>query len=102
MIKVIIGESERELSSVSERWINQQINRRRKDGITVCVKVIIKTGNLNMILSTPTCEPNRVDSRPPIPSEDTLFDLWKKLGLKDSNFTGGNLIAFLKQLRYSL
>ena len=73
MIRVRIRDAERELSSVSESWINQQINRRGADGQSVC--------------------------RPPNRYEEQVFNLWKKRGLNQEQFTGGNLIAFLKQLR---
>ena len=36
--------------------------------------------------------------RPARPREKAIFDLWDQRGLYDSGFTGGNLIAFLKQL----
>jgi len=54
MITVRIGETEKELGQVDESWINQQINRRRADGITVCVRVFIKKHDVDMVLSTPT------------------------------------------------
>jgi hypothetical protein len=97
MIKIQIGEDEKLREEASEQWINHQIARRRADGISVCVRVIIKERDLDMILSTPTCK-NRVGGgRPPTPREDKVFDLWKKRGLDNPDFTGGNLIAFLKQ-----
>lgn len=101
MIRVRIGETEKELNTVDESWINQQINRRRADGLTVCVMVIIKEGELDMILSTPTCGANG-GGRRPRPREKMLFDLWDKLGLYNVGFTGGNVIAFLKQLKHVL
>lgn len=97
MIKIQIGESERTREEADEAWINQQINMRREDGLTVCVRVIIKERDLDMVLSTPTCK-NRVSgSRQPTPRENMVFDLWKKRGLDNPDFTGGNLIAFLNQ-----
>ena len=99
MIKIKIGEIERDLSSANENWINQQINRRRKDGLSVCVNVIIKENDLDMILSTPSCVPIRGSSRSPRPREKTVFDLWNQRRLNEPNFTGGQLIAFLKQLK---
>jgi len=98
MIRVRIGDAERELSSVSESWINQQINRRCADGQSVCVRVIIHQDQLNMTLSTPSC-PKGSGGRPPNRYEEQVFDLWGKRGLNQEQFTGGNLIAFLKQLR---
>jgi hypothetical protein len=99
MIKIRIGEVEKELSGADASWINQQINQRRADGLTVCVRVIIKEGDLDMILSTPTCGASGGGGRPPRPCEKTVFDLWNQRGLNDADFTGGNLVAFLQQLK---
>lgn len=98
IIRIKIGESERELAKASESWINQQINRRREDRISVCVRVKIQNSRLNMVLSTPTC-PSGNGGRPPTMYEQEVFDLWEKRGLNSSNFTGGHLVAFLKQLK---
>jgi len=103
MIKIRIAEAEREfVGSVDESWINQQINRRRADGLTVCVRVIVKERDLAMILSTPTCGASGGGGRPPRPREKKVLNLWNQRGLNDANFTGGNLIAFLKQLKHIL
>jgi hypothetical protein len=99
MIKIRIGEVERDLGSADESWINQQINRRRADGQSVCVRVSVKEGDLDMILSTPTCGSSGGGGRPPRPSERTIFNLWNQRKLNESDFSGGNLIAFLKQLK---
>ncbi|MBT4482821.1 MAG: hypothetical protein HOC71_03985 [Candidatus Latescibacteria bacterium] len=100
MIKIRIGDEEREIGSIDEHWINQQINRRRADGLIVCVRVSIHEGSLNMVLSTPTCGTSGGGNRPPNLQEKDIFDLWNKRGLNDANFTGGNLVAFLKQFKH--
>lgn len=102
MIRIRIGDAERELANAAENWINQQINRRREDGQTVCVKVSIHEGDLNLVLSTPACAASGGGSRPPCPREKEVFDLWNHRGLNDADFTGGNLVAFLKQLKHLL
>jgi len=100
MIKIRIGEAERELGSADESWINQQINRRRNDGQSVCVRVFIKEGDLDMILSTPTCATTGNGGRPPRPHELQILNLWNQQKLNEPEFTGGNVISFLKQLKY--
>jgi hypothetical protein len=102
MIRVQIGDEERDLASADEQWINQQINRRRADGETVCVRVTINQGGLNMVLATPTCGPGSGGGRRPNHDEQRVFDLWDKRGLAKGEFTGGNVVAFLKQLETSL
>jgi len=34
-----------------------------------------------------------------VPQEQAVFDLWARCGLKDARFSGGNVVAFLKQLK---
>ena len=102
MIRISIGTSERQISSISyldESWINQQINRRKDDGQEICVQVVIEHNSVNMHLSTPACAKSRRGGRSPNQKESIIFDLWKKCGLKQSNFSGGNVVAFFKQLR---
>lgn len=98
MIKIRIGESERDLVDADEQWVNEQINRRRADGLKVCVKVTIQEGDLDMILATPTCGSSPSGGRRPRLREKAVFDLWDQRGLNEAEFTGGSLVAFLKQL----
>lgn len=99
MIRVRIGNDEREISSADDQWINQQLNGRRADSQNVCIRVIIKEDDLDMILSTPGCAGSGGGGRPPRPREKSVFDLWDKRNLNDPKFSSGNLIAFLHQLR---
>src|SRR5688500_13757376 len=100
MVSVRIGDNwERNLNDISESEIIQQINRRRAEGQPVCVRVTITTAQLNMILSTPDCTASGGAGRPPSTQEQEIFDLWARRHLNNRDFTGGNLIAFLQQLR---
>lgn len=99
MVAVKIGTEERNLQTADESWINRQINLRRRDGQNPCVRVRIDEEALNMVLSTPTCPAGAEGGRTPNPKEKEVFELWDPLGLRHSTFTGGNLVAFIKQLR---
>jgi hypothetical protein len=99
MIKIRIDNCEEDISSVSENWINQQINGRRADGYKPCVQVKLKNDHLNMVLSTYTC-PKGMGSRTPNEYERRVFDLWEKQGLNKTDFQGGNIIAFIKQVQH--
>ena len=99
-VTVLIGSDERVMhdrSEIDEAWINQQINRRQADGRTICVKVHIETHGVNVSLGTPKCPMGPV-RREANPQEREIIDLWDKCGLSREDFTGGNLVAFLKQL----
>lgn len=99
MITIRIGVEARSLADVTESWINEQINRRRQDGQNICVEVTINTSGINVRLATPGCGASPGGGRPANGNELELIDLWSKRGLSSSEFSGGNLIAFLKQLR---
>ncbi len=99
MITIRIGDSERELDTADEHWINEQIRRRRHDNTPPCVRVSIRKGALDMLLSTPTCGGGGDSNRPPNEQEKEVFELWKKHGLANNDFTGGSVVAFLKQLK---
>jgi len=99
MIIVSIGEEQRALQDATPAWVNEQIQRRRGDGQSICVRVSIKQGGLNMSLATPNCASTQGEGRTPNPNEKELFALWADRGLNDPHFSGGNLVAFLAQLR---
>jgi hypothetical protein len=99
MIRVIIGDAERELSSVDPQWVNEQINRRRAAGVPVCVKVLIKGNLVNLALATPGCSSSGGGVGRTLNSEEQgIVALWESLHLNTEGFAGGNLIAFLKQI----
>jgi len=97
MITVRINTIEKDLRDLRESWIHEQLDRRRRDHESVCVQVVIDKPPLNMVLSTPDCL-HAAGRRPPNALEQEIFDLWDKRKLNDPNFTGGNLIAFLKRI----
>ena len=98
MIRVKIGDSERDISDADANWINQQVNGLRRDGRPICIRVTVKSEGVDMMLSTPACGSAGGGGRPPNRFERDLFDRWDKLHLNSNDFTGGNLVAFLKQL----
>lgn len=100
MITVQIGGSgERRLEETDESWINQQINRRRDEGQPVCVRVTITTTSLNLALTTPGCAGTGGGGRAPNQREQQVFELWEQRRLNTTDFSSGNLVAFLKQLQ---
>lgn len=102
MIAVRIGEEERSLQEATEQWINHQIQRRRADNQAICVRVSIRQGGLDMALATPSCNGAGGGRRTPNANEMEVFRLWKERGLDEPEFSGGNLVAFLAQLKRSL
>jgi hypothetical protein len=99
MVKIRIGAAEVDLADASDGWIAQQVNRRRADGGDPCVQVSITEDGIQLLLSTPQCGKMTGSGRQANAAERRIFDLWRERGLNQEDFTGGNVIAFLHQLR---
>lgn len=98
-IRVVIGSSERDINDIEPNWINEQINKRQNDGVPVCVRVIIEEGDINLSLATSVCPNTAGNSRRLTRPENEVVDLWNKLHLSETNYSSGNLVAFIKQLK---
>ena len=99
MSTVKIGSEERPIQQVDSQWINQEINRRRESGVDVCVVVQLAEPGVNLTLATPSCgSGGGGGGRPPNDKESDVLTLWNHRGMGQADFTGGNLVAFLKQL----
>ena len=98
MITVRIGNEERQCP-VDPNWINQQIKGRKADGAAPCVRVTIKSTGVDVALASKACGSGSAGGgRAPRPEEQHLIDLWKKHHLDEQDFSGGNLVSFLKQV----
>ena len=98
-LTISISGDKRNLYEADEHWIIDQIEKRRREGVSVCVQVIMRQGDINIILSTPTDVRGGRGGRPPSKQEKDIIDLWQKMGLNEENFHGGKVIAFRAQLR---
>jgi len=96
-VTVQIGAEVRDLASATESWINDQLRRREREGASICVIVTVKTSGVDLALRTPSCG-GGVGGRQANAKELEIIELWNRRHLNSNDFTGGNLIAFLKQL----
>jgi len=98
MIRVSIAGEERYLQDADSDWVTQQVERRRKDDLPVCITVAINTPDLAITLATPECARGG-GGRAPTSREASVIELWRQMGLNSSSWAPGNLVAFLKRLR---
>lgn len=100
MNTITIGIESRPLEQADSDWIARQVNGRRKDGQSVCVRVSIRTSGINLSRSTPGCPSSGGGGagRPPTSREREVLDLWAKLGLNEGDFSPGNVVAFVRQV----
>jgi hypothetical protein len=99
MSTITIGQESRDLFDADPHWINHAILERRKDGHEVCVVVQLDGDHLSMCLRTPACAGGGGGGRTPNPCEREVVELWAKLGLNDSDFAPGNVVAFVQQVK---
>jgi len=99
MIAIRINGEERRDGEIDETWLAQSVNRRHSDNQLVCVEVTISVDGLNMRLRTPTCPDEGGAGRRPNAEEREILDVWHRLHLDTRDFTGGNVVAFYKQVR---
>jgi len=98
-VRIVIGSSERYINNIDSNWINEQVNRRRNEDVPVCVRIHIDEGDINLSLATSDCPSSTGVRRTLTGSEDEVLKLWNQLHLSEADFSSGNLLAFLKQLR---
>lgn len=97
MVKVRIGDVEKDSHDVNEGWINQQLSRERRNYQSICVQVTIDEPPVNMSLASPGCS-STGGNRTLNDRERRIVELWRKRKLNDPIPTGGNLVAFLRQI----
>jgi hypothetical protein len=99
MVTIRIGNDTRSLEEADETWINQAVGSRQEEGLPVCIHVTIRTETLDVALATPACGSGGAGGRRPRPEEAKIIDLWTRLHLASGDFSRGNVVAFVKQLR---
>lgn len=101
MVTIQIGNDSRSLEEADESWIVQQVNNRKREGRPICVRVSIRTSTLQISLTTPGCGPG-AGGRMPRPDEAEIIRLWERNKLTSDDFSGGNLVSFIKQVQRQL
>lgn len=96
---ISINHETRPLDQADANWITRQVNGRREDGSSVCVRISIQSPNINVALATPGCPSGGCGGgRPPNNGERDILDLWERHKLNQSDFPAGQLVAFVGQV----
>lgn len=99
MIKIHIGENERQLANATPSWIKDQIYRRRKNNDRVCVRIEIdKPPSIKLALITSDCVSDSYSRRSLTTQEQYVFDLWAKHGLNEADFSVSDLLSFIGEI----
>ena len=97
MLTVTVGNERRQDDSITEGWIQEQIGRRRADGITPQITIDISSDRANITLSIPSYPGG--GGRRPNELESQIFGLWRGLELDSPTFTANGFVAFIKGVR---
>ena len=96
---VNIGGAERPLKDADPSWVQDQLGSRQKNGAGVCVRVLIRQGDINLHLASPACGGGGGGPAPELNARARqIVDLWVKHKLNSGDLNSGHLVAFLKQL----
>ncbi len=98
MIFVTIGDGqEQRLDGRSLGWVVQQANRRRQDGVSVCVIIRIEAlPDVSISLASPDCKGSGGVPHHFTNYENEIIRLWRKFIADRPKFSGGDLETFLK------
>ena len=103
MSTVKIGATERLLRDAGAPWIRQAVEASARLGELPCVRVFIRTGNVNMNLQSPNCGGGTGGGdRPPNPEEAEILKLWNMEGLSGARFTARQVTDFVDHVRHIL
>lgn len=102
MITVSIGSSTAAGEQASQGWIAEQIRRRQVDGQSPCVRVSIRTGEVDLVLITKACGAGQGPAPDHSARERRIIDLWRRHVFDQPEIVPGGLIAFLQHLHREL
>lgn len=103
VVRIKIGESERELDSADAQWVAEQVRGyERNHGSLPCVRVTVDEDRARITLITAECArsggggggaPNWNAA------ESDVLESWRRLRLDGPSWTQGSLVAFIQRLR---
>lgn len=99
MITLQIGTSERRDGEIEKRWIQDQVNSRKKNGESVCVRIHIQCGDVNLRLKSRDCSKSTGGSRPLNNKEQHIVDEWTQKGFPNKDINPGMVVSFWEFLK---
>jgi hypothetical protein len=100
MIYVSIAGERRRLDEVDSYWIHQQVGGRRDEEQSVCVQVEFDDPSGKWGLISHGCGSGGRGEFNPNSEQREIIEFWEKHRMNTSDFTSGNLNAFVQQLRH--
>jgi hypothetical protein len=101
VISIAIDGESRLLNDADRGWVVQAVERSRRQGNWVCIKVSVERSDWSLDLTTFPCR-DRDRGRRPAPLSELARDLlilWNAMGLDAPDFRDEKLLAFLSILR---
>jgi hypothetical protein len=99
MVTVWINGQQHE--EIDEGWVNRTIQGLRRDGQPICVRVQVRTQEVNVNLTAGRCDPDGRSGggRSPRPRERSVLEQWAECSPgAEPNFPPGQLMQCLKKI----
>ena len=94
MITIKIGTAERRDGDINTRWIQDQVNARRRAGKKICVRFKIDCGDINLNLPSRDCPKTGGGGRKLNIKEEFILDEWRKKGFPNKDVNPGMVVSF--------
>jgi len=96
---ISVGAAERSLADADPTWVRHQFNESLRKGGLPCVRVVIQTSKLNLVLQTRNCSAGGGGSRPPNGHEHEVLNLWNMDGLNNVPFSEKGVVDFVARVK---
>ncbi len=94
MITIKIGTAERRDGEINARWIQDQVNARKKEGEKICVLFQINCVDININLPSRDYPKSGGGGRKLKPKEKFILDEWNKKGFYAKDINPGMVVSF--------
>jgi hypothetical protein len=98
-VRIKIGNQEHDIAQADSHWIISQIKDQQSDTGSVCVQIVIKKGDVDLQLRSAGCPSTGGGSRQASQQELRILELWEDHSSREKQLNGGEIIAFLNQLK---
>jgi hypothetical protein len=98
MVMLRVDSRDVKLDNVNESWIVDQVERRRRDGICVNIRIIFREEEVIIAIVTPEYWPSGRPIEKPTERQKRVIDFWRQCNLDREDFRCDDLIHFLRRI----
>ncbi|WP_020405126.1 hypothetical protein [Hahella ganghwensis] len=85
------------MSEIKPSWIIDQVKKRQRDEVSICLKIHVNRDNVNIVLACGDCPSGR-GGKVLNEDEKNIVKVWEKLGCSGVPINPGKIIAFINRI----